>query len=573
MGASSGIADMEILLIEDEEIDALIVRRQLPGVAVRWARNAAEGLTAARLGNFDAALVDLNLPDASPESLIPQLLALMAPSGPVLILTGMEDDDLANRWIGRGVDDYIAKHELSSSRLARRVTMAVQRYRMRRKALSWEERVADWARQGDLLFEWDLRNNRLSYDQNWRQTLGIRVDDDAVDAWFDRVHRDDLPALGTALTSVIEEGRPGAESRHRMRVANGRFRWFSARLAVCMGGTNEPARLLGSHTDVTAECENPCHVCGRDNLRTDAECKRCGAVLETADALAETMAEEGERHGWTGRTVGHRFVIGRNLGAGGAGSVYLAADSDSGANVAIKLLHPWLLESSEARERFLGEGRAQQALDHPNLVRVIDVGHSAGVYYIATEFAPDGSLLDLLKVRKRVSEVRALAMFTPLVRGVGYAHERGIVHRDIKPANILLGQHNGRPAAKLTDFGVAKLAPQQSMTQTGAVIGTLRYMAPEQFRDAKSVDARADIYALAATLHQTITGRVPHGPHLPPNGQPVPVTVAPTKASPEVSALLARCLAPDPADRPATCYEMADLLDSALDTLRGSAPR
>jgi CheY-like chemotaxis protein len=285
----------------------------------------------------------------------------------------------------------------------------------------------------------------------------------------------------------------------------------------------------------------------------------------------------GERvGGWNGKVVAGRFHLAQHLGAGAAGAVYRARDAKTGTDVAIKLLHPWLMESHEARARFEFEAQAGTALSHPNLVRVIDVGEVQGVFYMATELVCGGTLLNHLQTNGALDEVDVVTVFSALARGVAHAHAAGVVHRDIKPANILLAGEPGELFAKLTDFGVAKLVPRASDTMTGAVVGTLRYMAPEQFRDAKNVDHRADIYGLAATMLHAITGRAPtpFTHRAPANGSVAVVTTA-ARVIPggPLGDLIERCLAEEPAHRPQSCVDVADELTALAGQLQTSRIR
>jgi pimeloyl-ACP methyl ester carboxylesterase len=226
-----------------------------------------------------------------------------------------------------------------------------------------------------------------------------------------------------------------------------------------------------------------------------------------------------------------RFLISRTLGSGGMGSVYLAEDRDLGRQVALKLMHRG---DADAYRRFRREAMAVASLSHPNVVQMYELGLDASVPYLVMEYVRGGtaSALEVVPPRRAVQIVRDVA------RGLGAAHAVGIVHRDVKPANILLDSER----AKIADFGVAKLAGSDAMTRQGAIVGTVGYLAPEQAR-GDAVDARADVYALGATLFRLLTGTRPF------TGT-VPETIAATISSP----------IPDPRSRDAEIPERLAML-------------
>ena len=202
------------------------------------------------------------------------------------------------------------------------------------------------------------------------------------------------------------------------------------------------------------------------------------------------------------------------LGAGGMGEVYRARDSRLGRDVAIKVLPPSFARDRERLQRFEHEARAAGALSHPNVVAVFDVGATDGIPYLVSELLEGESLGDLVR-RGPVPPRRAVQLMIQAASGLAAAHAKGIVHRDLKPENLFV-LPDGR--LKILDFGLAKLlrddapprdetGPQlHTLTQTGQIMGTASYMAPEQIRD-QPVDHRADLFALGAILHELITGQ------------------------------------------------------------------
>ena len=205
------------------------------------------------------------------------------------------------------------------------------------------------------------------------------------------------------------------------------------------------------------------------------------------------------------------------LGCGGMGAVYLAKQPELDRKVAVKIL-PQVTENAAAYEqRFLREARALARLNHPNIITIFDFGKTQGLYYFVMEFVDGVTLRDAI-AGGQLSAKDALAIVTQLCDSLQFAHEEGIVHRDIKPENILIDQ---RGRVKVADFGLAKLlGPEptdENLTATQQVMGTMRYMAPEQMSGTKQVDHRADIYSLGVVFYELLTGELPLGWFAPPS--------------------------------------------------------
>jgi predicted Ser/Thr protein kinase len=207
-----------------------------------------------------------------------------------------------------------------------------------------------------------------------------------------------------------------------------------------------------------------------------------------------------------GETIAGRYELEEVVGHGGMSSVYRAHDSLLERYVALKVLHQQYNEDEDFVERFKREARSVAQLQHPNIVTVIDRGEEDGRQYIVFEFI-DGENLKELVVRKGRLGVRdALEIALEVAQGLAFAHEHGLVHRDVKPQNVLL---NGDGRAKVTDFGIARsLDVEHGMTQTGTVLGTSNYIAPEQ-ASGQPVDAHTDVYSLGVVLYEMLTGEVP----------------------------------------------------------------
>ncbi len=214
-----------------------------------------------------------------------------------------------------------------------------------------------------------------------------------------------------------------------------------------------------------------------------------------------------------GRTISHYRIM-EKIGAGGMGEVYLAEDTRLERKVALKFLPAQLSADAEERQRFVHEAKAAAALSHPNIVTVYEIGEHQGQVFIAMEYVDGRTLKDLLSSDRPPSTVHRLPISQVLnialqiASGLAAAHAKGIVHRDLKPANIMV---TGQGAAKIVDFGLAKLRGLSRLTKSGTTLGTVSYMSPEQAL-GKEVDQRSDIWSLGVILYEMLAGRLPfHG--------------------------------------------------------------
>jgi serine/threonine protein kinase len=202
-----------------------------------------------------------------------------------------------------------------------------------------------------------------------------------------------------------------------------------------------------------------------------------------------------------------RYEIISELGQGAMGIVYKARDPLIDRVVAIKTinLNQALDEREEYEGRFYQEARAAGRLSHHNIVTIYDVGKSGDVAYIAMEFLEGRELRDILNEKPLLPLIQVLDLVGQVALGLAYAHEHGIVHRDVKPSNIMILQDDH---VKITDFGIARMASAAVRTQTGMVLGSPKYMSPEQVM-GKLTDQRSDIFSLGIMLYEMLTGRAP----------------------------------------------------------------
>src|SRR5437763_1665169 len=203
-----------------------------------------------------------------------------------------------------------------------------------------------------------------------------------------------------------------------------------------------------------------------------------------------------------------RYEVERLIGAGGMATVYLARDVKHNRRVALKMLKPEL-GAVLGVERFLAEIEVTANLQHPNLLPLFDSGEANGLLFYVMPYIEGESLRARVSREKQLPVDEVVRLGVAIAGALDYAHRRGVIHRDLKPENVLL--HEGQPL--VTDFGIALAvsnAGGNRITQTGLSLGTPQYMSPEQATGDRAIDARTDIYSLAAVLYEMLTGDPPH---------------------------------------------------------------
>lgn len=302
-------------------------------------------------------------------------------------------------------------------------------------------------------------------------------------------------------------------------------------------------------------------VCPDCNTRIapDARfCMYCGTRIEgqarRPTALVERLA----------LALGPDYTVLGELGRGGFAVVYSVRDTRLNRYLAVKVMRPEFVAAPTIRERFLREARFVAQLDHPNILRVVFAGEGAGLSYFAMPRVKGDSLQVLVNQERRLPVDRVRRLFCDLARGLGYAHEHGVVHRDVKPANVMVDR-DGK--ALLLDFGIAKglSADGSTLSMTGAVIGTPEYMSPEQASGGSGIDHRSDIYSLGIVAFEAVAGRLPfEGDNFREVmarqiAEPAPDVRTLRSDVPETLAtVIARCLVKDPTGRWQTAQEAAD---------------
>lgn len=261
------------------------------------------------------------------------------------------------------------------------------------------------------------------------------------------------------------------------------------------------------------------------------------------------------------------------LGQGGMASVYLARERSLGRLVALKVLAPDLAARPGFRARFEREAATAAQLQHPNIVPIHRVGEANGVAFFTMGYVDGETLADRIRHRGRFAVDDAVALVRDIASALGAAHRRGIVHRDVKPHNILIERETGR--VLVTDFGIARAAEiavadgvdPDSVTGAGVVMGTPRYMSPEQASGTRDLGPESDLYALGIIFYEMVSGQYPFRVGTPPNFQvahltqpPLPLVAHIGDFPRSVEAVIQRLLAKDPADR----YPTAEALREAL---------
>ncbi|KUO04041.1 Stk1 family PASTA domain-containing Ser/Thr kinase [Streptomyces caeruleatus] len=267
-----------------------------------------------------------------------------------------------------------------------------------------------------------------------------------------------------------------------------------------------------------------------------------------------------------GQVLDGRYRVDARIAVGGMATVYRAVDTRLDRVLALKVMHPALAVDGVFVERFIREAKSVARLAHPNVVQVFDQGTDGSYVYLAMEYVAGCTLRDVLRERGALQPRAALDILEPVLAALGAAHRAGFVHRDMKPENVLIGD-DGR--VKVADFGLVRSVDTVTST-TGAVLGTVSYLAPEQIEQPGAADARVDVYACGVVLYEMLTGDKPHDGDSPAvvlykhlhEDVPPPSAIAPGLAY-ELDELVASATARTPDLRP---YDAVALLAQARET-------
>lgn len=302
------------------------------------------------------------------------------------------------------------------------------------------------------------------------------------------------------------------------------------------------------------EYEHDVIICPKDNI-----------------GLINTISEE-----FIGKVINERYLIDKLLGVGGIGYVYRAKHLQLGTYVALKVLNPDLVASSNIIERFRREARAALAINHPNAIKIMDFGISDGSFcYIVMEFLDGAPLKDVIFQEHTLSIQVTVRIFTKVCAAIAAAHKKNILHRDLKPDNIfILGYNTDMEEVKVLDFSIAKIISEEDkedqLTETGVIIGTPAYMSPEQVQSIP-LDERSDIYSLGICLYESLTGTAPFKgnssmalaiKHI--HALPRAVREINPLVPPAIEAVVMKAISKRPEDRFSSAEELAKGLEEAL---------
>lgn len=313
-------------------------------------------------------------------------------------------------------------------------------------------------------------------------------------------------------------------------------------------------------------------------------CPRCSELLPDDAVFCpfDGTALERQTDKFLGKTIAARYRLVKKLGSGGMSLVYLARHELISRLSALKIMRPELSQVPEHRERFLREARAVNRINHENIVEITDVGESDGVAYLVMEYVEGESLLTQIQEGPMRWE-RAVRIAIQIASALARTHQMGVIHRDLKPENILLVQRKadaiGLDTAeatpllekvKLTDFGIAKMAGEATLTLNEQLFGTPGYIAPE-YVSGLAIDGRADIYSLGVVLYEMVTSELPFEGKGQSDLLLKPLTSSPILPSkrvgglpPGLEALLMKCLQRDPGDRYQDAFALHDALAALL---------
>lgn len=312
-------------------------------------------------------------------------------------------------------------------------------------------------------------------------------------------------------------------------------------------------------------------------------CPVTGAVVDEPEPPA-TMAAKPVDDRETANVLAGRYRLERKVGSGAMGDVWSAADMRINRQVAVKVLPKAYSEESSHRQRFMREARLLASLDHPNIVKVFDLGFDdEGHPYLVMELLRGRNLGDVLDEEGAFPPRRACAITAGLLSALSAAHRSGVVHRDVKPDNAILAESGGTHIVKLLDFGISRsfLSNDDRVTASGMVLGTPFYMPPEQIY-GEALDERSDVFAVGCTFYELLTGRTPvlFVENEPPvklferlisENPPAPSEVRDSVPG-LLDAIVLRALAKDRKDRYANCEVMRKALIQALSVLSHEPP-
>ncbi len=483
-----------LLVVDDSEAPRKVLVRLLErmGYEVVSAGDGLEGMEIAERERVDVIVSDIEMPNCDGFEFLERLKASdVTRDIPVIVVSGVDDNDSVVRCIELGAEDHLTK-PFDSLLLQARVRASLERRRARDQELDYLRRVAELTVAAEEVEKATYIAGSVSHLASGDDALGrlARVFDRVVSGWQSK------------------------EARLRRQI-----REFSEEIR-------------------------------RSNPRPSVELELLGGLgtLTAGDLFAD------------------RYEIIEEVGRGGMGVVYRARDRELDDEIAVKVLRAELLKTDpELIERLKMEIRLARRITHPNVVRSHDFGEWQGQHFMTMEYVKAITVESLIETQGRLSVASTLAIGTQLAEALAVAHEHHIIHRDIKPANLLVDDSG---VLKVTDFGLAIRLDKRSdrLTLHGAVVGTPRYMPPEQLFGGE-VDERSDLFSTGAVLYECLTGLSPFDAGTVTeivaklvDGPPVPITSVAPEVSPAFASLIEKLLAYEPRDRPQSARELVDRL-------------
>lgn len=345
---------------------------------------------------------------------------------------------------------------------------------------------------------------------------------------------------------------------------------------------NENARPLSSHVDCGPFPAELDHFVAKAmaKLRENRHASM-KEVIDHLNKIESSLTPTVQAPSWTapalptpGSLFASRYLIEKRIGEGGMGTVFKATDRMLDISVAIKALNRELVRNETNLNRLKREVILARKVAHPNVCRLYDIGEAGGVHYVSMEFVEGQTLSELLHQQGSLPEQRAIPIMRQVLSGLGAAHNAGIIHRDLKPQNIMIDR-TGR--AMMMDFGISFSADAGHLTQTGMMVGTPRYMAPEQFKDQGS-DLRADLYSVGIILYEIVTGRAPFDAKTPASmmyahlNTPPPPPSQFCNVSQQLESIILKALEKDPSKRFQTTQEFLSAFEQPPTPVAVNAP-
>ncbi len=345
---------------------------------------------------------------------------------------------------------------------------------------------------------------------------------------------------------------------------------------------NENPRSLSSHVDCGPFPPELDHFIAKAMAkRRENRHSSMNEVIEHLNHIETSLTPAVQAPSWIapvlptpGSFFANRYLIEKRIGEGGMGTVFKATDRMLDISVAIKALNRELVSNETNLNRLKREVILARKVAHPNVCRIYDIGQADGVHYVSMEYVEGRTLSEILHQRGALPMQEVIPIMRQVLHALGAAHRAGIVHRDLKPQNIML-DHTGR--ATIMDFGISFSADAGHLTQTGMMVGTPRYMAPEQFKE-QEFDHRADLYSAGVILYEILTGRAPFDARTPASMMYAHLNTPPPRPSqfsphlgPQLESVILRALEKDPSKRFQNTQEFISALELPTWTVPGSA--